>query len=140
MKAQIAAFLAAGAILALAGSASAQGDQGQTVPPPETSSSASFAGDWTTTESNMSVTQQGADLAGTYVKSGGRLVGEVAGNQAVGYWYQDVADQACDTQRSGTNYWGRFTWTLSADGSHFDGSYSYCDADPTNAWTGDRQN
>jgi hypothetical protein len=129
----VAALFAAGAILAFAGSASAQPDQGASPP-------ASFAGGWTTTEGDMSVTQQGADIAGTYSKRGGRVSGEAAGAQAVGYWYQDVSDQACDTQRSGTSYWGRFTWTLSADGSHFDGAYSYCGADPTYSWTGDRQN
>jgi hypothetical protein len=157
MNAKI-AVLAACAALGLVAPAAAQGDQGYVppgslsappsppatpqpapVPPPAPQSQPTFSGAWSSSEGDLSLVQQNGSLAGTYSKRGGRIMGQVDGAQAQGYWAQDLADQGCANTRFGTAYWGRFTWSLSPDGGHFDGQWSYCDADPTNPWNGDRK-
>lgn len=98
-----------------------------------------FQGDWTSSEGDLSVDQHEDRISGTYAKRNGRLSGHVDGHQARGIWAQDYADQSCDEARMGTHYWGRFEWRLSDDRQHFYGRYSYCDADPSYSWNGDRR-
>jgi hypothetical protein len=55
-----------------------------------------------------------------------------------GYWDQPSSGARCDTQRNGTNYWGRIRWTFDETYSSFTGIWSYCDEELGGGWNGRR--
>jgi hypothetical protein len=116
------------------------GSSGQPGQPAPTGggSSGAFGGGWSTSEGPMSLNQSGAHVTGTYGGDNGRVDGQVQGNRFTGYWGEDGSAQQCGTQRLGTYFWGRVEWVLAADGRSFEGRWSYCDAEPGSAWTGQR--
>ena len=132
MKISLVALLGACALASVTGPSVAQPEGGYRHWRP-------FAGDWSTSEGDMTVDQHEDRISGGYAKRGGRVRGEAHGDHAEGIWAQDVADQSCDEERMGTHYWGRFEWHLSEDGQRFYGRYSYCDADPNVPWNGARR-
>lgn len=78
---------------------------------------ASFSGSW---ESNFGVivmTQSGSTVTGTYSHDVGSLQGTVSGNKLTGTWVES------DDK-------GTFTFTLSADGKSFKGSWKETEPDP----------
>ena len=99
---------------------------------------ADFGGNWTSNQGDMALGQHGDQVAGTYSSDNGQVLGTVDGNRLSGYWGEASSMVKCDVERLGTKYWGRIVWVLSADGTHFDGNWSYCDEEPTHPWTGDR--
>ncbi len=106
--------------------------------PPGEGFGGGFSGGWRTSEGDMSLSQNGARVSGTYTQDNGRIDGEVRGNRLSGFWSEGSSNQRCSTQRLGSFYWGRIEWTLSPDGRRFEGSVSYCDGQPYSSWTGDR--
>ena len=122
--------------------------EGTAPPPPEKPApkpgpspgpaSGDFGGNWTSNEGDMALGQSGDQVAGTYSSDNGQIQGTVSGEHLTGYWAEASSMMKCDVERLGTFYWGRIDWVLSADGTHFDGSWSYCGEEPTHSWTGDR--
>lgn len=113
---------------------------GETAPDPELGADAQgdFSGAWSSSEGALALSQSGAGVSGTYSQDNGRISGEVADGHLTGYWGEDSSGQECETERLGTYFWGRIDWTLAADGRHFEGAWSYCDAPPTGSWSGQR--
>ena len=120
-----------------------------TPPPPEpkpepkpgpapTPTGADFGGNWTSNQGDMALGQDGSQVAGTYNSDNGQIQGTVSGDRLTGYWAEASSMMKCDVERLGSMYWGRIDWVMSADGTHFDGHWSYCDEEPTHPWTGDR--
>jgi hypothetical protein len=109
---------------------------------PGAGSSNGFAGDWESDNGAVSLVASGGHVTGSYTGDGGRLDGVEQDGTLSGYWAEGSSDQPCASERLGTVNWGRFTWTLGADGRSFAGSWSYCDADPATqpggSWTGTR--
>ena len=48
----------------------------------------------------------------------------------IGFWTADSAPTECDTERSGTSYWGKVTFEMSDAGRTYTGKWGYCDAEP----------
>ncbi len=88
----------------------------------------SFTGSWDTNFGVLSMTQSGSAVTGTYSYQTGRLSGTVNGNVLSGTWVES------DDQ-------GTFTFTLSADGRSFDGSWKETSPDPSQSggWDGTRK-
>lgn len=55
-----------------------------------------------------------------------------------GYWVQPGSSVNCGAERYGSNYWGRIRWTFDENYAKFTGVWSYCDAEPTEYWGGER--
>ncbi|MFI4976468.1 MAG: hypothetical protein ACHP84_18180 [Caulobacterales bacterium] len=104
----------------------------------ETGTAGAFGGQWTSNWGAMSLGLSGTGLSGSFEHANGKISGQASGDSASGYWMQDTAGQRCDTARNGTYYWGRFNWTLAADGRSFNGLWGYCDAAPDSGWTATR--
>ncbi len=100
--------------------------------------SGSFDGAWNTSEGAMTIRQSGSRFTSTYGGDNGRIEATVQGATATGYWAEDGSAQQCPTMRLGSYFWGRIVWTLSPNGQHFEGRWSYCNAEPGSPWTGDR--
>jgi hypothetical protein len=96
-------------------------------------------------------TQSEAELdaiyrTGTYGITSGTLEGEFSGNTLSGYWYETAYNAGlqtyCETERKGTNIYGRFVLKFSADRKSFTGLRTGCDATPDpvdhkwETWTG----
>ncbi len=115
-------------------------------PPPASTTSAGaqpgpgdFSGAWSTSEGDMSLAQSSAgQVSGTYSQDNGRISGQVSGGRLTGWWGENGSAQDCGTERMGTRFWGRIDWTLTPDGRRFEGKWSYCNAEPGGAWTGQR--
>ncbi len=105
---------------------------------PTAGATGSFGGRWTTSEGEMDLAQAGTSVSGTYSQDNGRLSGKVEGVHLVGYWAEESSAARCATERMGSFYWGRIDWTLSADGSGFEGGWSYCDQPVSGDWRGTR--
>lgn len=97
-----------------------------------------FDGAWNTSEGAMTIHQTGGRFTSTYGGDNGRIEATVQGATATGYWAEDGSAQQCPTMRLGSYFWGRIIWTLSPNGQHFEGRWSYCNAEPGSSWTGDR--
>ena len=99
-----------------------------------------LTGSWRTNYGELSLTQSGRHIAGTYGGNGG-LTGEVDGNTVTGYWERSGPTVLCPTERDGTRWWGRFVWTVNEANTAFAGANSACEAEPrppVNAWSGTR--
>jgi len=99
------------------------------------SADATYTGHWNAGSSwgDMTLTQSGTHVTGSYAWKNGRISARVYGRYARGYWAQDASDRRCETERLGSAYWGVVTSTLSADGRSFTGTWGYCADAPTNA-------
>ena len=106
--------------------------------PPAAGPGGEFDGAWTTSEGAMTLTQSGALVSGTYSTDNGRIAGEAIDGAFAGYWAEDGSNVRCETERLGSFYWGRVEWTLSAEGTAFEGGWSYCDSPISGHWTGTR--
>ncbi len=96
------------------------------------------AGSWDTTEGSMTLTQDGASVAGRYATGSGEIVGVMEGGILVGIWTQDSAGERCATARDGRHFWGRLRFEFAED--RFKGNWSYCDGPltPEATWSGTR--
>jgi len=107
---------------------------------------------YVTTIGEVQLAWRGASVRGTYGygsttrfangvdPTGGNNVGRIEGDQAderiSGYWEQPTGTVRCPTNRSGKAYWGRFLWTMKANGG-WRGRRGYCDGDMNETWDGD---
>ena len=93
---------------------------------------------WATSEGNLTLQVLPFSFEGTYDQDNGRMVGTLGDAGAyVGLWGEDSSSTECPTTLLGTKYWGRISFTFDAARKHFDGKWSYCDADMDKEWTGD---
>lgn len=71
---------------------------------------------------------------------GGRIIGSVDGpRRLVAYAIHSESNTTrCVTLRDGSYYWGRWVFTFNSDWSAFEGLWSHCDQEPSNAWSGKR--
>jgi serine/threonine-protein kinase len=92
-----------------------------------------FAGDWTTTHGEMSLTQSGESVSGTY-EGGcgpGTISGTVSDETLTGEWTQeDTCNQPDDE--------GAIVFELEPPGDKFTGRWSYGSATPDREWDGTR--
>lgn len=98
-----------------------------------------IAGTWRTSEGELTLTQRGRSVNGSYNSDGGQIVGEMNGNVLEGYWIENNSGERCATARNGRYHWGKVRWTF--EGSKFSGAWSYCDKPlPASGshWTGER--
>ena len=111
----------------------------------QTTSPADFTGQWTSNFGNMRLWQSRyggtyEQVSGTFGNNNGRIIdGQAQAGTVTGIWTQNTSSQLCNTEQGGSNYWGGYRWTLSADGRSFEGSWGYCDG-PLNSgtWNGTR--
>lgn len=74
-----------------------------------------------------------AEAGGSYTHEHGRIAfSQVEGDTVEGTWTQGTSGQRC----ADGSYRGRLQFTFTAAG--FEGTYGYCDEEPTRAWTGTR--
>lgn len=99
---------------------------GGSVPPATTGWSGSWSTDWGT----MTLSQSGSTVTGTYEHDSGKIQGTVNGSTLTGRWSEAPS-------YAGPRDAGTFTWTLSADGKSFSGSWTY-DGGGGGSWTGTR--
>jgi hypothetical protein len=92
---------------------------------------------WTSSEGVMHLVMLPYSFEGTYESDNGRVVAVLAGDTMTGYWGEEASSEECETEMMGTKFWGRIAFTFDDAGQHFDGKWSYCDAEPDQAWTGD---
>ena len=83
------------------------------------------SGVYATNFNEMTLTQSGKSVTGTYKHRGGRLEGTLDGDVLTGWWYQ-------------SNGKGRLRFEFKPDRSGFAGKWSYNDAPPKESWNGVR--
>ena len=89
---------------------------------------ASFAGRWATAEFGEARLEDNNGLvSGSYAWKNGRISGSMNGNRLSGIWAQTTSGRRCNSQQTGSFYWGRFSWQLSSDATRWTGHWSYCD-------------
>ena len=96
---------------------------------------------WESSQGDMGLlrTEDGR-LVGFYIPNDrGRLLLELKGNVASGYWVENESRQRCDSERDGSFHWGRIRWEFNQEMTAFSGWWSYCEAESGDAWTGKRQ-
>lgn len=88
---------------------------------------ADWAGTWETNFGTMSLTQNGTSVTGSYAYQSGSINGTVSGNTLTGTWVE-------------TDDRGTFSFTLSADGKSFSGSWKETSPNPNQggSWNGSR--
>lgn len=97
---------------------------------------AEISGTWTTSEGEMSFTQQGNNVTGNYSTDRGEITGILYGDLLEGYWIEDASAERCSTAKNGRYYWGRLR--LEFQGDTFSGKWSYCEKELAQNWTGKR--
>ena len=76
------------------------------------------------------------DVRGDYGNDDGRLFMQADGNVLTGYWVEADSRQRCETARDGSHHWGRARMAFDPGFVRFEGSWSYCDAEPDDDWDG----
>jgi len=106
--------------------------------PASVTGAGNVAGKWRTSEGELTLTQNGRAVQGSYSSDGGEIVGEMSGNVLEGYWVENGSAERCATARNGRFHWGRIRWTF--DGNKFAGTWSYCDKPVASGggWSGER--
>jgi hypothetical protein len=97
----------------------------------------SIAGVWQSSEGDITFGQSGANVLGNYTQDDGVIEGTLYDNVLTGYWIENISNRRCNTFRNGSYYWGRIRFVF--NGSAFSGLWSYCNDEPTSAWTGYRK-
>jgi hypothetical protein len=85
-----------------------------------------WQGTWDTNWGTMVVTQSGTSVTGTYTHDSGKITGTVSGNKLTGTWSESPSYSA-------PNDAGDISFTLSADGKSFTGSWRY---GSSGSWSG----
>ena len=94
---------------------------------------------WNTDEGGLMTLNVLPDsFEGKYENDNGRINGMLKDGVYTGFWGEDSSNQECAEEKLGTKYWGRIAFTFDTARKHFDGKWSYCDAEPGSGWTGDR--
>jgi hypothetical protein len=112
--------------------------QAAATPPLGGGATAAVAGKWRTSEGELTLTQSGRAVKGSYSNDGGEIVGEMNGNVLEGYWIENGSAERCTTAKNGRFHWGRIRWAF--DGNKFAGTWSYCDKPVASGggWNGER--
>jgi hypothetical protein len=87
--------------------------------------SQSISGVYSTDFNEMTLSQNGNKVTGTYKHQNGRIEGTLDGETLTGWWYQD-------------NGKGKFVFKFKSDYSGFKGKWGYNDAAPGSIWNGTR--
>ncbi len=87
--------------------------------------SQSASGNFNTDFKEMTITQNGNRITGTYKYQNGRIEGTLNGHSLTGFWYQD-------------NGKGKMKFEFNSDFSEFTGKWGYNDAIPDSKWNGKR--
>lgn len=85
----------------------------------------SVAGSYDTDFKEMTLSQNGTSVNGSYKHDNGRIEGTLNGNVLTGWWYQSSSK-------------GRLVFVFNSDFSAFSGKWSYDNAEPSSAWNGKR--
>jgi hypothetical protein len=99
---------------------------------------AQVAGQWETSEGNMTLREVGGSVQGNYASDNGRISGTLRGAVLEGFWAEDASDRRCSTPGfDGRRFWGRVRFTFQGD--RFTGVWGYCDEEPgAGSWSGTR--
>lgn len=89
-----------------------------------------WTGEWNTNWGLMSLSQNGATVAGSYLHENGKIQGTTAGRVFTGTWFESPPGGFHDPS-------GPCTLTIAEDGDSFSGTWSY-DHGPGGSWTGTR--
>lgn len=87
-------------------------------------------GSWSTDWGSMTLSQSGSTVTGTYTHDAGRIEGTLSGTTVSGRWSESPS-------YAGPSDAGPITWTVSADGKSFSGTWSY-DGGGGGTWVGTR--
>ena len=87
--------------------------------------SQSISGVYNTDFKEMTITQNGNKVTGTYKHQNGRVEGTLSGQTLTGFWVQD-------------NGKGKFVFEFNSDFSGYTGKWGYNDAAPASKWNGTR--
>lgn len=96
------------------------------------------SGIWATTYGDMQFYGNGT---GEYTSDSGKLQFSLSGSVMTGIWIEPSSAQECDSDRGGSNYWGKFEFIFDDIFSSFLGSWGYCEEAPVaeNIWDGTRK-
>ncbi len=108
------------------------------------SASGTATGSYTATQSEEEL--NAIYYTGTYGITSGTVEGQFSGDTLSGYWFETAYNAGlqgyCENERNGTNVYGRFVLTFSADRKSFTGLRTGCDIVPDayehsySTWTG----
>jgi hypothetical protein len=98
---------------------------------------AEIAGLWATSEGELTLTQQGNQITGSYPVDHGEVTGTLYGDLLEGYWIEDASDERCPSPKNGRYYWGRLRLQFQDD--RFSGKWGYCEKELSLNWTGQRK-
>lgn len=95
---------------------------------------------WTTSEAAMTIKVDKEAFAGTYESDEGRIAARLVDGVWQGFWAETGSNEECSVELMGTRYWGRISFAFNPERTHFEGTWSYCEASTEGggAWTGDR--
>lgn len=96
------------------------------------------SGIWETTYGNM---QFYANGTGEYTSDSGKLQFSLSGTTMTGIWIEPSSAQECESDRGGSNYWGKFEFIFDEEFTSFLGSWGYCEEAPIaeNIWDGTKK-
>ena len=96
---------------------------------------------WESSQGKMGLLKRAdGKLVGFYnTNDHGRVLLEMQGNVATGYWIENESRQKCESERDGSFHWGRARWEFNEQMNSFSGWWSYCEAESGEAWSGKRQ-
>jgi hypothetical protein len=98
---------------------------------------AEIAGFWATSEGELSLTQQGNQITGSYPLDHGEVTGNLNGYLLEGYWIEDSSAERCSSPKNGRYNWGKIHFQF--EGNKFSGAWGYCDKEPAQRWTGSKR-
>jgi hypothetical protein len=85
---------------------------------------------------HLEVHSDSGHVHGYYPNYNGEIFAEMtSGDRIDGIWVQPGGDHPCRESRHGSFQWGRLIFE-NPRGHHMEGVWSYCGAEPTQAWNG----
>jgi len=67
------------------------------------------------------------------------IAGQLSGDgQLVGHWIETSSNKKCAETVQGSHYWGRVVFRFSPERESWNGTWSYCGANPNQSWDGRR--
>jgi hypothetical protein len=81
-------------------------------------------------------------VVGSYTSDGGQVQFTKEGFKLVGYWGEGTSQEDCretkQVNQKNTRYWGKMVLEFNENLSTYTGKYSYCNANPTTTWYGQK--
>ncbi len=90
-----------------------------------------WAGEWSTDWGTLTLAQSGSTVTGRYTYDSGRVEGTASGGTVTGRWSESPS-------YAGPTDAGTFTWSMSADGAAFRGTWTYEGGVGGGSWVGNR--